>query len=309
MKTHADPFFVSADITQFSVTPFTNRAELGAPPQDWIASSWATNTNWVSWSYTPGTPQVRPYEREFVVRSANQTYRVASNASLVASLVLNSDLFGKGIFSDNMVALGTLPCIQPCPPAQADGSPPDYTCLWKIIDDILLDRLVMTNESVHGITFTWDNKSTVRLQGTSNHVHWTNVAYVYGNPGTTTWTTNAALNGFGNFFRIQLISIGEHVTNLPPLSASASSTESLRTSSATASVGSSISALTYRLDGEEMVIEFTASSGQTYLFQAVDQNAKVAASQTVQGRGTVAELRFKTAELPTPVFFSVKPLL
>jgi hypothetical protein len=86
----------------------------------------------------------------------------------------------------------------------------------ELLPDLVINELILTNGEVHGLRFTWDEPSTVEVQGSHDLAEWTAVARIYGDPPQTTWVTNAPLNSFGDFFRLQLI------TNTHPSTATVS---------------------------------------------------------------------------------------
>lgn len=304
MKTLPEPFLRHLDVQGFGFNGLSTGwpgYEYGTPPVDW--QSGPTNHLPV-WNYRlPYPSQQRPYEREFLVRSPEHTFRYATNATLIMTLDLVSDIFGNGVFS-SIIGYVNLPCLVPCPPGQADGSPPDRTCLFKFIDtDMLIDSLLVTNGMVTGVTFSAGFKSTVLLEGSMDYSRWTNIAYIWGNPGATMWTTNTPLNDYGQFFRIELVAYNEHVTNLPPLSArpaAAGTRHALKTIPAGPT-------LTCRPQGKDVAIQFLSVQGQNYDVQAINQRGEPIVMQAVFGTGERIEVRFPAADLPNPVFFSAKP--
>jgi hypothetical protein len=106
----------------------------------------------------------------------------------------------------------TLDCLSPCSPEQSDGSPSKLTSYREVIRDIKIDALVRTNQAVHGITFSWNQPSTVELEGSHNLKDWNYIARFFGDAPQTTWTTNVSLNSYGQFFRLALVA-NKHLTN------------------------------------------------------------------------------------------------
>lgn len=313
MKVPFDPFFKTMDVGDFGIMVFTNAVDYGPAPQDWTNSPATGNSAF--WKYQPPIPsQVRPYEREFLVRSSERSYRVVTNAIFLFSLRQVSDWFdywaGRGSFSANMFGYVYLPCLNPCSSSMADGSPPDLTSAISIIDhDMTLDNLIVTNGQVMGVVFSAGFKSTVLLEGSMDSVNWTNIAYLWGDAGRTTWSTNVPLNDFGNFFRVELVAMDEHITNLPPLSAnSAIAVAGLKTSAVAQGSSSTIPSLTCRPQGNGVAVQFMSEAGRKYAVQALDVRSRVVVTRDVAGTGQMVEAHFEAAILPNPVFFSAKPL-
>ena len=171
-----------------------------------------------------------------------------------------------------------------------------------------MDSLVLTNEQVTGVEFSAAFKSTVLLEGTFDHSNWTGVAYLWGNAGTTTWTTNVALNDFGSFFRLQLVAHNEHVTNLPPLNAAS---PSLMLSDMQSSVRSASTYVPVEVsgcfpEGDEMVVKFVSKQGAKYLVQATDLRGNALSLQTITTDEAEGEARFQLSSLPDAVLFKVE---
>jgi hypothetical protein len=103
VKMFYDPFFLEADLTQFSVN-VTNGVdiELGANPANWNSTA-----NVASWMHT-GPAQSRPNEQIFLLHSSATNYLIGTNCTSVFSLV-TSEIFPAGVVSGNVVGYGIEP--------------------------------------------------------------------------------------------------------------------------------------------------------------------------------------------------------
>lgn len=290
------PTFWSIDPAALAI-PFTNRVEYGPDPQGWT-NVLIQPPNFAQWNYALATyaPSQLGYG-DFLVRSAEHTFRTTTNGLAVISMYLGSQWFVYPMGGGYVL----LPTLTPCAPSLADASTTNLTSSVDFgVDDVTVDGLVITNNSVQGIVFTWFKKSTVLLQGSPDALHWTNVTLIWGNPGTTVWTTNQSLNNFGNFFRLELVAVDQYLTNLPSLPARTLTPAASESAATTPS-------LTYRPQGDEVAVQFVSEKGREYAIEASDRLGKIAAIQTVLGTGKAIEVRFNTELLPNPVFFSAKP--
>jgi hypothetical protein len=290
MKTHEDPFFSRADINHF-VPIFTNFVEYGPPPAEWTN---APISNWAPyWGYELGrpVPQIRPYEREFFIRSAAQSFRRGTNSMVLMDLNLNSmeDMLWREYMSVNIVGYATIPCLTPCVPEDADGSPTNMIHFLKLIPDIEITQLLVTNGTVFGIEYFWNGRSTVLLQASFDAHAWTNIAYIEGSGGLTTWVSPVPLNDAGSMFRVQLV-------------------EATASQTATSSPANTQEAVpwNFRPNENEVVVEFQSKPAVSYVIQALTIQGNVVESETVAGTGERVSASFTKGNLPNPVFFVVK---
>lgn len=296
-----DPFFTAVQISGFDVN-FTNQIDQGKLPPGWNAYS----NSVASW-YGPGTYPTRPYGLTFLVRSSETSYRLSpgtnyDGAIVLLSLVLSEYFPGiaDGSVSANVVGYATMPCLIPCSPEQADGSPTNFVYNLKLLPDIALNRLIQTNGEIYGVDFTWTNESTFVLQGTGNMNTWTNIAYLWSYPPETVWTTNAPLNGYGPFYRVALVADG-HDTNPPPLT---SSLPLAPQTSATASFTTATPRVTgCQFAQGKVLVNFATQPGRTVQVQELDSHQIIRQTQSVTTSGTSATVTFNAAGLPSPVFF------
>ena len=210
-----DPFFHFLDVNAFGFS-HPSLIEYGTNP-----SGWTNGPTIGSWDFAGPSPgsQTRPYSASFLVRSSETHFKRSGSAALLFTL---STIGGyHGIPETGTVGgFWNAPVLVPCPASEADGSSTNLlvTCDSLTLPDIRITGLQRTAETIRGVSYEFSAENTVRLEGSRDLVMWTNIAYIHGNNGVTTWTTNRALNDFGNFFRLRLIDYG-HAVNLPPLSA------------------------------------------------------------------------------------------
>lgn len=207
IKTLGDPLFSALDLTSFGV-PFTNRVEYGAAPSLWLEAG--AESHRVDWIYDSFNAQNPGYEVTFTARSAERNFRTVTTNVLGYSFLFNGGNPGGPPVSAAGVA--AFPVLVPCPPAQADGSPPTRTAGFEALPPLKIDRLVTEGSQVRGLVFSWVGDFTVRLQATTNLTEWREVARLFGTGASNLWTTNQPLNARGNFFRLQLVGQG----HIPP---------------------------------------------------------------------------------------------
>jgi len=207
-----DPFFQFFDVVGFTMSD-TPMIEFGPTPPDWELDF--PDTQW-GYNYVDcGVAcQGDSYERTFLVRSSHQTYKRTTNILALMSFAFVGGFHGHGI-SQNAVGFVTIDGLTPCPPEEADGSPPVLSTSVGILDlpDPTLVELVTTAEGITAVTFAYNERATVRLERTTDFVNWVPVAYMHGNPGNTTWNPEEPLPV--GFYRLRLIAEG-HI-ELPPV--------------------------------------------------------------------------------------------
>jgi hypothetical protein len=278
-----DPFVGEALVNSFGFT-VTNLATTGAPPTDWTNS-----VTQIDWNYAlTNRWQDRPYERTFYAYSNERTYRFATYGCVITfSLYPREITDGQWFYtSGDIVGYAQLPCLVPCPPDQADSSPPDYEYDWKIVPDIQMGPLILTNGRPFGINYYWPASGLVEVQSTFDFQNWSPVTRINGTSGTNTWTTNSPIDASGSNFRVQLISgnlFGSTVLTKP-----------------------TVSNLRCTPNGRTVTIDFTATTDGPYLVEARTLQHQVIASKTAivtAGKGTAS---FTSDGLPTPVTFTAK---
>lgn len=244
------------------------------------------------------------------MRSAETSWRLGTNfldgAIVLVSLYLAdfNPLPSSGVYSQNIVGYAGFPCLVPCSPEAADGSPTNFSYALKLLPDISIQQLIQSDGVVSGVDFLWEYDSTLLLQASTDLTTWTNVAYLWSYPPETLWTTNTPLNDFGNFFRLELVSNG-HQTDLPPLNSNA-----VLVKPATAKASMTSSATIPRISGCQMTqgkiaVNVATQPNQHYTVSALDSHKVVLATQPLTATGDSAMVYFDLKSLPTPVFFQV----
>jgi len=302
MQLMKDPFFSEAYVTELVVN-FTNQVDCQTSPQDWTNTVWGnTQSDW----FPSQDPPERPYENTFLMRSSETSYRLATNsfdgAAVLMSLYPVEWLFPypSGIVSANLVGYACVPCLVPCGPDEADGSPATFSYALKLLPDVAIQRLIQTNGVVQGLDFTWGYASTFLLQASMEATTWTNVCYLWSSPPETVWTTNLPLNSFGQFFRLELVANG-YLTNPPPLNANV-------LAASQAAVKGNVAAAAPRVSGCQaargrIAVSISAEPNQACTVNAVDNHNVVRATQQVTVSSNSATVYFDAASLPTPVYF------
>ncbi len=299
LKAFNDPFFTQGIVAGAQIG-FTSEIDHTAVSTNWDQTGY--DNTYTSWAFTNGTAPPLPYEITCMIRSSETTYKLQTN-------VFNGDVIMQlslafagiypgvagGVFSQNIMGCAGLPCLVPCPPAEADGSPAHFNYKLKLAPDVVVEHLIHTNGEIHGVDFMWDSEATFMLQGTKDFNNWTNVATVWSSPPETSWTTNTPLNDRGSYFRLQLVTDG-HSTNFS-------------TASSSLAVKPKIPGFTppviksCQLTGGNLAVSFSSGPGQYYYVQALDSRLVVRQNQMVVASGTLTTVNFAPTNLPNPVFF------
>jgi hypothetical protein len=298
MNVMDDPFFLEADITGVYLN-FTNQIDQVAGTNDWDYQGSD------GWEFTNGYP-ARPYSETFLVQSSYTSYRLGSATNMDGAVVLLSvELSGlypgiaDGVSSQNIVGYANLPCLVPCPPEAADGSPTNFVFNLKLVPDVEINQLIQTNGEIYGVDFDWSSSATFLLQGRPNLSTWTNIAYLWSDPPETVWTTNSPLNSDGQFFRIELVCDG-HQTNLPPLNGG---TPIPKTVTKPKLAMASLKVTGCQLVGNQIAVKVAAQPGQSVQVQAINRRGTVLQSQRLVASQSSVTASFDSVSLPTPVFF------
>ena len=303
MSVMNDPFFTEADIPILSFI-FTNQIDQSTTSTNWVNSHWTNATS--DWMPTNGYP-ARPYTTMFLMRSSETSYRLATGTNATGALVLMSLVpaecypgNGPTVYFVNIVGYAFVPCLVPCRPEDADGSPTNFVYDLKLVPDVNINRLVQENGIIDGVDFNYDFPSTFLLQGSSDLSHWTNIAYLWSYPPETVWTTNVSLGDYGQFFKLALVA-GIHMTNLPPLN---SAPQMAPKPAAKTSIATTTPRVTgCRLTSGKVAVSVTTNPGQTVQVQAVDSHRVVKQTQKIVAQDASATVSFDAASLPNPVFF------
>ena len=306
-----DPFFIFFDLTGL-IVPFPGYTERVPDAPDWSSTiqgepDWPETT--INWSYPDCghvACQTRPYERVFLARSDKRHFKRRQNAVVLMSLAMVGGYHGP-YTTLNMVGYANINGLFPCDPHEADGSATNLLERLELINlpDPQIGTLIRTGTEIRGITFDYDEPSTVRLEATRDFGRWTNVAYIYGNAGTTSWTTNLALNQFGDFFRLRLIAEG-HASSLPPLNGPSVESAQLSQPPKVAANSDGARVLSCRPRGEQLEVKVKTPTGTRHVVKLVSSSGEVQQTRTIDGSGAVTELIFN-APMPGPVFVTMTP--
>jgi len=301
MNVMNDPFFTVADIPSLAID-FTNEIA-----QSVDAANWSFDVPYkgsCSWSLTHSFP-ARPNTQTFLVHSSETSYRLASGTNADAALILMSLHLagvnpGTAVFGQTIVGYAIMPCLIPCRPEDADGSPTNFVYDLKLVPDIQINRLIQGDGGVNGVNFTWGSESTLLLQGSRDLHQWTNITYLWSYPPETEWTTNQSLSDYGSFFRLNLIADG-HVaqTNLPPLN-----NVKFAAKVATKIGGPIITRVTgCQFTQGKVAVMIASQLGLPLQVQVLNGRGEVLKSQEVVPVTSSTTVYFDAASLPSPAFF------
>ncbi len=292
-KTLNDPFFLYVDVGGLYTT-FTNRVEYGDAPSH-CTNAVDQGANYAGWNYDQTFSQQRPYEKIFLVRSSERHFKRAPEAVFVMSLAIY-EMYSSPVFSGNIVGYARMTNLIPCSAEEADDSPTNFISTIELIKEPKIDGLIMIGNSARGVTYSWSGDSTVRLEASRDLMNWTNVSYIYGTAGSTTWTTDNSLNNYGNVFRLALLA-GQHITNLPPLNQSAPLAAPKKLS---ANGLAKVLNCLPRKDGLEATI--STQPGSKYKVDLLGINGMPIATEFVEADGNQEKVRFISDALPNAVF-------
>jgi hypothetical protein len=206
-----DPFFTDFGLGQLVPVPFTNYLS-NTVPLHWNNLIYQGEWNGILFDYTVSQPRIN--ETTFSIWSSSVNFRRETNGLLTgfhfSEYFKLADCFSEQGFISHA---DSVPCLVPCAPEEADGSPSNLVARLELIPDLKIDSLIMTNHDVYGLKFSWMTLSTVELQASHDMANWTSVARFFGDPPQSTWTTNSPVSAFGEFFRLRMIAADRHETN------------------------------------------------------------------------------------------------
>ena len=200
VKMFPELFFEQQALFAGGTVSFTNRTDTGPVPEGWEFAS--ADQQSAFWGYTNvSVLQPMPCEQVFLARSSETAFKLGSQFYVSYSIWPASWLHSPYFFG-NIVGYVRLPCLVPCPPAEADGSPTNYLTSFEMFPDVRISGL-----SPFTISYDWENDCTVLIQASQKLAAWTNVAYAFGSSGTATWTSSVPLSTYGSCFRVGLVSL------------------------------------------------------------------------------------------------------
>jgi len=294
LTTVDDPFFAFFELGSL-ILSFENRVEYGPTPDDWEIAP--TGTAWNIIGTAPPGSQPRPYERTFLARSSFRHFKQQVSTVIAMSFGTVGGYHGH-VTSMNIVGFVTVNALVPCPESEADGSATNLLSKVTIINlpDVEILSLVRNAGATYGVTFSYGEASTLRLDGTADFHSWNKIAYLYCGAGVTTWTTNQPLDGFGPFYRLALVAEG-HVTNLPPLNPSPSPAPLLVSAGVhprSSPASGTVKVLRCAPVAEGVEVTLATQRGNTYEIALLDSSIRPVQSQSLTSSGDVATVRFKT---------------
>lgn len=265
-----DPFYSFLDVTGFGLWD-TNSFEWESRPPRWTNGAPAMNGWYFDGDGLGG--QVRPYQASFVIRSALTSFKQVEYGALVLMSIGTVGGYHGHVVSVNVVGYWNARVLVPCPPEEADGSETNLTSTLKLftLPDIQIASLILSNGRPAGISYSYPELNTVRLEATYDFNIWTNVAYIYGQSGTTTWINADPLDSYGNNYRVRLVAEG-HAPNLPPLNPGTSMLTAAGSNPAKDTPPSKLRSLLERSrpdpDGTE--VAFASEPGRAYSVMLLD---------------------------------------
>src|SRR6266498_3593949 len=154
LRTLPDPFIIEIGFANLVPYPFTNYVLSIAPPH-W--TNYFSKEEWWGIAHDQSGPQPRLNEINFSVRSSLTHFKQQPHGFETFFAVILADCFR----STYIAGYVNLPCLIPCAPGEADGSPPQLVARFELIPDLIINRLILTNGEVHGLTFSGVSIETV----------------------------------------------------------------------------------------------------------------------------------------------------
>ena len=306
-----DPFFIGGGITQVW-WDFTNQITVGAIPTNWVSDSSCQGI--LSYWIRTNDPPSRPYEETFLLRSSETSFRLGTNANGGAAqiyfnmLVGDINPLGNGRVS-TLFGGAQLPCLVPCRPELADGSPTNYSYSLKLYPDIPLE-ILQQGSVIGGLSFDWNYASTFALEASTDLNTWTTVGNLWSYPPKTIWMSYEGLNDYGQYFRVELVSNG-YQSDPPPLNPyysylSVTGRSSMKGADA---LGAQTDAIP-RVSGcqvfeGKIAVNIITRPNQTCIVNAMDNHKAIHVTQQITATNDCAKVAFDPADLPSPVFFQV----
>ena len=296
LQSQEDPFFLFHDVGYLGLE-FPGFAEFASDPPNWASTNRPAigqDPDHIGWQVEDCghvACQTQPYERVFFARSDKQHFRQIENAFVGTSFSLVGGYHGWAT-TINLVAALHMRALAPCDAHQTNGSATNVLHRFAIITlpDPKIKALVYAGHDVHGVTFDYPEASTVRLEATRDFRNWTNIAYIYGIKGETTWSTNTSLKSFGEFFRLRLIAEG-HALTLPPLQGGAG----LATAAEPRSRWNSEAPLVRcRARGKELEVEINGQTNSRHIVRMTNRSMTVLQTREVYLVGNSATVLFDT---------------
>lgn len=288
LRTLEDPFIAQIGFGQLFPNPFTNYVSSVTPPH-W--TNFFYQDEWTGIIFDASGPQPRLNEISFSVYSSFTNFKQKRHGFGTSIALTLADCVGGGSVGGYL----NLDCLIPCSAEEADGSAPQLISRAELIPDLVINELIITDGEVHGVKFSWNGPSTVELQGSHDLAQWTSVARIYGDSPQTTWTTNASLNSFGDFFRLRLITNSHPSTALvSPMSVSPPERVIVN------HIG---------VDGKAVTIGFESVSNMVYEVDHYESIGTVIETKQVTATGAFTTAVFDMTEPRRMGFFNVRQVI
>jgi hypothetical protein len=299
LTSQPDPFWQEADLQEFVVPGFPNIVSVGGNPADWQNQ---TNSGAsADWWFTGTPPQARPYQRVFLVQSAYTNYCTSTNGAMLTAFVNPANYFvsGTNVETKFEAAYGTMGCLVPCQPAQADGSLAAIVSTFQLYPDIVINGFLTISNNPCGLTYTWGSGNyTVLAQGSPDLQNWTNIAYALGSPPSSTWTSPVPLSAYGNFYRLQLVATYLD-SNLVGQAGGSAVSPAASAKPAILMVVPRILSCTRASNGD-IAVQISTDIGAAYQLYIADSNNQVYDRTNILIDGNVATAMFNSATSPNP---------
>jgi len=292
LRTLEDPFIAQIGFGQLFPSPFTNYVSSVTPPH-W--TNFFYQAEWTGIVPDGSVPQPRLNEISFSVTSSSTHFKLQRYGFKTLLEVTLADCLG----GEYVGGYKNFDCLVPCSAEDADSSIPQMISRAEFLPDLVINELIVTNGDIHGLRFTWDEPSTVELQGSHDLAEWTAVARIYGDPPQTTWITNALLNSFGEFFRLQLITNSHPATALAS-AVSASQPQRLSERVIVNRIGA---------DGKTVSIGFASVSNVVYEVDHSESVGRVIETKRVTATGAFTTAVFEMTEPRGMGFFNVRQVV
>jgi len=147
---------------------------------------------------------------------------------------------------------------------------------------------VSGDHGISGIQFYHDDYATYVLEASSDLVTWSRKAYLYGDPGTTTWM-NANLSQWGRFFRLGYVAYGHlPFTGLPPLDVGPALARKTSIKRTTIAAPTAVLPATVGLQKGRLNLAFNTAPGHRYQVAVYDRGRLVWSAQTVATQNRTA---------------------
>ncbi|HYG24869.1 MAG TPA: hypothetical protein VEH04_19040 [Verrucomicrobiae bacterium] len=265
LRTLEDPFFNGIHIA--GIGPWFTNYITSIVPEGWTNGFY--NGTWNGIAYDGWAPQPRLNEISFSVQSGQHHFREGM-VTLIIGLTSFDPMFSGGGYIN-------LKALVPCRPEDASGGEQEMVTRAELVPDVVVDELIVTNGLVYGITFSWNGESTVQMEGSHDFVAWIPIARIHGYAPQTTWRTNVALNGFGSFFRLSLLS----ARHLPGLASQAG--KGTR-------AGPTIPLQQQRIAGSKLLVMFISEPGKSYVIEQSEFGGEIFSRARVDASEAVTEV-------------------